>query len=153
MKYSSEMVDEICKYLRAGNNISDTCSLVGINDDTFYDWKKNKPEFSDALKKAENECKARNIAIIQKAAEKSWQAAAWWLERRYNSEFALKSVQEFTGKDGQPLQFTYKVDLAGGFLPRLDSITSTSGNGITESHEIQGAGVAQTGKEDNHSVN
>src|SRR3990167_8515129 len=62
------------------------------------------------------------------------------------------SAQEIAGKDGQPI-FTYRIDLANGFIPRLDSITSTSGNGITESHEIQGPSVAPESTENNDSVN
>jgi len=62
------------------------------------------------------------------------------------------TAQEIAGKDGQPI-FTYRIDLASGFIPRLDSITSTSGNGITESHQIQSPSVAPESKEDNHSVN
>ena len=106
MKYSKETVAEICKYLRAGNNIEDSCGLSGINPDTYYNWKKDKRkvEFHEAIKKAEQECKARNIAYVQKAAEKTWQAAAWYLERKYHNEFALKNVTELVGKDDGPLQ-------------------------------------------------
>ena len=62
------------------------------------------------------------------------------------------SATEIAGKDGQPI-FTYRIDLASGFIPRLDSITSTSGNGVTESHQIQSPGVAPESKENNHSAN
>ena len=41
-----------------------------------------------AVQKAESDAVARNVAVIQTAAKKSWQAAAWWLERRYPEEFA-----------------------------------------------------------------
>ena len=99
-KYNSEITDEICRYLRAGNSQKDSATLADISEETFYQWMK-KPEFAEPIKKAEQECKARNIAIIQRAAEKTWQAAAWYLERRYNSEFALKQLNEITGKDGQ----------------------------------------------------
>lgn len=99
-KYNPEIISDICKYLRAGNTQKDTCILVGINNDTFHEWMK-KAEFSEQIKKAQQECKSRNIAIIQKAAEKTWQAAAWWLERKHKDEFALRT--ENTGKDGAPL--------------------------------------------------
>lgn len=99
-KYNPDIVDEICKYLRAGNSQKDSALLAGISEDTFYEWMK-KSEFSEPIKKAEKECKARNIAIIQKAAEKSWQAAAWYLERKFKDEFSLRN--ELTGKDGKDL--------------------------------------------------
>jgi transposase len=43
-----------------------------------------------AVQKAEADAVARNVAIVQKAGAKSWQAAAWWLERRYHAEFGRK---------------------------------------------------------------
>ncbi|PZC52328.1 hypothetical protein LH53_05795, partial [Mesotoga sp. TolDC] len=65
----------------------------------------------DSIIKAEGEAIARNIAIIQRAAQDGvWQAAAWFLERRYPNDYArkerldiqerknVKYVAEFAGK-------------------------------------------------------
>lgn len=114
-KYSPELTQEICKWLRAGNNQKDSALLAGITEKSFYQWMQEKPasEFSEPIKKAEQECKARNIAIILKAAEKSWQAAAWYLERRYHDEFALKTVQEHIGKDGQEIKISLDINQDG----------------------------------------
>ena len=68
-KYSPEITQEICKYLRAGNTQRDSSKLAGISEETYYTWKKTHPEFSEVIEKAELECKARNIAIIQRAGE------------------------------------------------------------------------------------
>ena len=102
MKYTEETVAEITKWLRGGNSQKDSAILSGITEETFYQWMK-KPEFSESIKKAEQECKARNIALVLKAGEKSWQASAWYLERRYHDEFALKNIEEHQGKDGGPI--------------------------------------------------
>lgn len=40
-------------------------------------------EFSEAVKKAASEAEVRNVLTIRDASAKTWQAAAWWLERRY----------------------------------------------------------------------
>ena len=103
-KYSPEITQEICKYLRAGNTQRDSSKLAGISEETYYTWKKTHPEFSEVIEKAELECKARNIAIIQRADEKQWQASAWWLERKHNDEFALKQIQEHQGSEEKPIQ-------------------------------------------------
>lgn len=97
MKYKPQVVDDICKYLRGGNNRQDSAVLAGISKDTFYEWVNNKPDFADAIEKAEAECKARCIAIVQKAALTTWQAASWYLERRYQDEFAIKYRLEHGG--------------------------------------------------------
>ena len=102
MKYSSEKTEEICKHLETGLRREDAWEFVGISEATFYEWLK-KPEFSESIKKAELKNKQRNIVIIQNAAKKTWQASAWWLERRFPEEFALKQRLEHTGKNGGPI--------------------------------------------------
>jgi hypothetical protein len=88
-KYGPEMTQEICKHLSAGMGRVDSCILADIHYDTFCEWMK-RAEFSEAIKKAETSCKERNLVLIQRAAPKSWQAAAWLLERKYPSEFAQR---------------------------------------------------------------
>ncbi len=102
MKYSSEKTEEICKHLETGLRREDAWAFAGISEATFYEWLK-KPEFSESIKKAELKNKQRNIVIIQNAAKKTWQASAWWLERKYPEEFALKQRLEHTGKNGGPI--------------------------------------------------
>jgi hypothetical protein len=108
-KYNQEIVDEIAGYVQVGNTVKDACTLVGISTETYFKWLREKPEFADAIKKAEAKCKARNIARIQQATEKSWQAAAWWLERKYRNEFAIR--QEVTGGEGKPLKIEIAKEL------------------------------------------
>ena len=62
--------------------------MEGISYETFRTWQGEKSVFSVAIKKAEAECKVARIATILKASEKSWQAAAWWLERRCPDEYS-----------------------------------------------------------------
>lgn len=102
MKYSKEKTQEICKRLEMGDNQVDAAVLCDISEETFYQWMK-KPEFSESIKKALLKCKSRNIQIIQKAAISTWQAAAWWLERKCSEEFAIKNVLKHEGKDGEPI--------------------------------------------------
>jgi hypothetical protein len=71
---------------------------AGITEQTLNSWlRKGKTKrapaeflsFLSALKKAEADAVARNVAIIQTAAKGGkWTAAAWWLERRYPEEFS-----------------------------------------------------------------
>ncbi len=102
MKYSSEKTKEICEFLQTGSTRTDACTLVDISYETFCQWMK-KPEFSEAIKKAEIKNKQRSAALIQKAAETTWQAAAWWLERKYPDEFGARQRLDHAGHDGGPL--------------------------------------------------
>jgi hypothetical protein len=55
-KYSEEIVNKICELISTGDyTIKDVCKQVGISKETFYSWRKEKPDFSDLYKKAEEE--------------------------------------------------------------------------------------------------
>src|SRR5262245_33802985 len=62
------------------------------------------------LNNAEAHTVVRNVAIIQKVAWKTWQAAAWWLERRRGEDWGqrsdlvqqlAKNVWELKNRDGR----------------------------------------------------
>jgi hypothetical protein len=102
VKYGKERTEEIAQLLKNGSSRTDACTLAGISYETFTQWMK-KPEFSEAIKKAEAICKNRNITIIQKAAITTWTAAAWWLERKHPEEFAVRQRLEHSGTVGVSL--------------------------------------------------
>lgn len=86
-----ELTKQVVDLIAAGNYIETSCAVVGISKQTFYRWMKEgnagltveTAEFCDAVKKALGRSEARDVAIIGKAASKSWQAAAWRLERKF----------------------------------------------------------------------
>lgn len=93
-KKTPETVKRICDILRAGNTRKTAYTCAGISDQTFANWLLDL-EFFDAVKKAEAEAVVRNVTIIQEAASKSWQAAAWWLERKHSEDWKeRKDVKE-----------------------------------------------------------
>lgn len=86
-----ELQAELIKYIKAGNYIETACSVVGVAKQTFFRWMKEGAqrispetiEFRDSVEKALGAAEARDVAIIGKAAEKNWTAAAWRLERKF----------------------------------------------------------------------
>lgn len=68
---------------------------AGINEATFHAWKSRGEQdeagpfrdFSESIKRAEAEYVRSALELIGSAAKKSWQAAAWLLERRYPHEY------------------------------------------------------------------
>ncbi len=80
--YSLEKADLIIKYLEAGNTKKASYEALGIDATTFYRWVEKYENFANRIKEAEARAEIRNVAIINKAAQTSWQASAWWLERR-----------------------------------------------------------------------
>lgn len=88
------------KMKKRGLNDKDIAAYIGVTPSTFCHWRnnpktENQRQLSQALKKAEADAKAAMLTAIQKAAvePKTWQAAAWWLERKYPEEFARPEVQ------------------------------------------------------------
>ena len=52
-KYSPEIVKKICTLLEKDSyTVEEVCANVGITATTFYEWQSEKPEFSEAIKKA-----------------------------------------------------------------------------------------------------
>lgn len=100
MKYGKEMTQEIASFISSGLMRTDACTMAGISYETFTQWMK-KPEFSDAIKVAEVKFKHRNLEIIQKAANRTWQAAAWLMERKFQNEFSIKQTLEVNDNRGE----------------------------------------------------
>jgi hypothetical protein len=95
-KYTEERHTTIVEAIRSGNSKATSFRLAGIAPDTGHDWLKfgrdradeypNYAKLVDDVEQALAEYEASRVSLITTAADTgSWQAAAWWLERR-NSE-------------------------------------------------------------------
>ena len=110
-KLNPQLQERICQLISAGNYIRTACQAVGISGQTYINWMKRGEksqkgsyfEFFEAVKKAEAQAIARNVAVIQSAAKETWQAAAWWLERKHPQDWGKKERHEHVGKDGEPI--------------------------------------------------
>jgi len=103
-KYKPELVERIYHYIEAGLNDEDAALLAGISLQTFYTWKKEKPEFSEGIKKAKARFKEAGIKNIREAAKKDWKAWAWLLERKFPEEFAKRDNFNVSGDVGILIQ-------------------------------------------------
>lgn len=122
-KISNEIKHKIITAIRAGNYIETASAYAGISKSTLYDWlrrgerekqraeenprykirKSEQPfvDFSDAVEKALAEAEVRDVAIIGKASEEQWQAAAWRLERKFPDRWGRKRLDiEHSGEIG-----------------------------------------------------
>jgi transposase len=99
-KLTGERLEAFLNGLRLGMTRRAASSAVGIGKSTLYRMLEEDADgtLRDALEKAEGEAEARYTALVAKAAEggKSWQAAAWWLERRRHDDFALRQKVDMT---------------------------------------------------------
>ena len=93
MKYGKERVKKITQALCDGQGRVRACKIAGIHYDTFREWMRSKPEFSEAVKKAEatGNDKIKDICQRRIIEDKSWQSAAWWLERTDPANFGQRN--------------------------------------------------------------
>ena len=111
-KLTAEMIEKIGNALKAGNYIDTACDYVGISRSIFYVWlqEAEKPgakqiylDLMDTVRTSRAEAEMRNVLKIQKAADDSWQAAAWWLERSQPKKWSKQTNVELSGVGGSPI--------------------------------------------------
>ena len=108
-KLTEEKIQLASKLIGAGNTIQTIFGALGISKQTWYNWlnkgEKAKSgiyrELWEEVQKAESRAETRYVTIIAQAAEENWQAAAWWLERKYPERWGRKDKVDLSAdKDG-----------------------------------------------------
>lgn len=120
-KLTPERKQKLVDALKGGNYRQTAALYAGIGVSTFYRWleigeadlerDKQSPEreLLEAVKEAEAQAEIAAIALISRAAaDGSWQAAAWRLERKYPDRWGRRERHEHTGVDGGPITITTK---------------------------------------------
>ena len=138
-KLTEERANRIISMIAAGSYAHVAAKANGIAESTFYDWMSRGQkadrdddgnlldpdrdsvfaEFSERVKEAEATAEIRNLALIQTAAGNgTWQAAAWYLERKYADRWGRKDHirSEVSGPGGGPIE----VDTEAALLAFLD---------------------------------
>lgn len=92
-KLTKEGIEDALRLCRVGMTDKDIAAYLGVAPQTFSRWVNhpktdNQRQLCEAMKKGEVERKAALVTRVMEASDKSWQAAAWLLERKYPSEFA-----------------------------------------------------------------
>ena len=92
-KYRPDTVAAIIAAVETGATYRHAAASVGVSERTLHDWQVRHPQFSQALKTAEAMACMAAVGTIRRAAEAgTWQAAAWYLERRYPAEYGRRAV-------------------------------------------------------------
>ena len=98
---TAAITEALVEALEGGNTHKVACAIAGISTATFYDWKSDDLEFLDTIKKAEAEAEKLHVKKI--TTDRSWQSAAWMLERRNNGEWGRKDSLKIQGDKDKPL--------------------------------------------------
>lgn len=104
-KRTDQRREAILNALRIGNTLRAAAAYAEISEDTLARWRADDAEFRGAVTKAEADAEARFLGNIAKAAaDGTWTAAAWWLERRRHEDYRKREGVELTGRDGGPIE-------------------------------------------------
>jgi hypothetical protein len=108
---NEDVIEKTKKFLVAGNYANVVVQYLGIDESTYYRWmqkgkvdiENNKDtiysKFFKTVKESEAEAEMINIQRIQKASQDgTWQAAAWYLERKHFDRWGIKNKIEHSGE-------------------------------------------------------
>lgn len=101
-KFTPEVREIILEAIEAGNYYNVACSVAGVSYKTFREWIKRGRSadpadaeyraFRSAVKRAEAEGERKHLKCITDEAAQTWQAAAWFLERKYPKRWAKRDI-------------------------------------------------------------
>jgi len=88
-KFTEPRIEACLAALRIGCTRKASAGAAGVTAQTFYRWL-DDATFRDEVEKAEAQAEAAYTSVVQQATATSWQAAAWWLERRKYMDFGKR---------------------------------------------------------------
>jgi hypothetical protein len=161
-KFTAERAERIMQMIKSGAYGHVAARANGISTATFHAWQakgrdaekdpdtglcidpdlQQFADFSDDVKNAEAEAEVRNIALIQTAARGgTWQAAAWYLERRYSDRWGRKDhlKQEVSGPEGGPVEVDAKAELLSFLTTRREEASDGTDPVVAAEAATEGA--------------
>jgi len=76
--------------IRMGATRNAAAAAGGMNRMTLWRWVTEDEDMARLVEEAEGNAELRYVSTIQTAATTTWQAAAWWLERRRPTTYGRK---------------------------------------------------------------
>ena len=141
----------ILKALKLGATLKLAAESAGMHYDTLREWMNNDAAFSVAVRKAEATRAQAALRSIEKAAkEDNWQAAAWYLERRYPSEYGRTvQQQQVSGEVNHTVRITYVNDWRAATFQAAESeadadvVEAIAAPAVTVESSASGGGVEE----------
>ena len=96
-----------------GFSVRNACIWADISQDTYFNYCKKNPNFSDQCKTLQQKPLIKSILVINKALnEGDVSTAKWYAERKAKDEFSLRN--ELTGENGEPIK--NEIDIKVNFI-------------------------------------
>jgi hypothetical protein len=105
-----ETINKLKEGFAQGFSVRNACIWADISQDTYFNYCKKNPRFSEQCKTLQQKPLIKSILVINKALnEGDVSTAKWYAERKAKDEFSLR--QELTGEDGDPIKQDIKIDI------------------------------------------
>ena len=118
-KLTIDLINKASKYISEGHYTNVICQYLGIAETTFYSYVNQGKEdieadkdtiyakFLKSVKEAEAMAEMRHLQnILKTAQEGTWQASAWYLERKHKNRWSTKQEIEHTGNQTIRVEIT-----------------------------------------------
>lgn len=134
-KLNKDLIKEAEELLKDGHYAQTVAGYLGICEQTWYNWYNNGEklaemdedeldealrankhnelylEFFETVKRATNRAEIEAVRVIKKASEQSWQASAWYLERKFRERWGRVTADHQGDGDKDALdKFLNQVD-------------------------------------------
>lgn len=93
---SDDQTERFLIGLRRGMTVKAAAGFAGFNRASIYRRIQDDASLATEVEKAIDSGEAYHTNVVFEAAEKNWQASAWWLERRMYSDYARRDKVEMS---------------------------------------------------------
>lgn len=113
-KYTPELVKRIAQYITDGLTIRDACYGVGITEDTFCRWRREKPEFAKAISEATANQNTWSSAALAKTSSYRRYTRKQKQQRHKNTYLEQENALE------EPLNASQSHFVIAPIVPKVD---------------------------------
>jgi hypothetical protein len=160
-----EIQEKICTAIEAGNYMDIAAVYAGVPRPTFMDWLKWGARYNQAIEKGDGKenpdhaiygnfsyavdqamarSEIRDVVQIDKHAKKSWQAAAWKLERRFQTRWGRKEQVDMNHSGGMGVEVSAKDALVNKLGKLIESAASEAQSAASDEPEANNEGTGGT---------
>lgn len=128
MKYTPELGDKICEMIAEGNSARQTMKSLGLSIRSLYHWRRDNPDFAQALEIAREDyadsladelCEiAENEPDVQRAKLKI-DARKWVAARMKPKSWGDRQALEHSGPGGGPIPIRNATELTDDQLAAI----------------------------------
>lgn len=88
-----EVIDAILRAIRCGLHLEIASAIAGVSPSTVRSHRGRHRDFDAAVRKSEAMCEGSLVAVINRAANEDFRAAAWLLERSRPERWARPEIR------------------------------------------------------------